>query len=100
MISYNLHRTQKMYLHCANHPCSVTAPLSSDSVVSDSVVSGNLWFTHGFPGEVLNTSSNSEALRAPSWSCMQLMCEPFQLNKACLIECLKNISKELISQRA
>lgn len=52
------------YLHCANHPCSVTAPLSSATVLS-----GNLYFVvQGLPGEVLKSSSSSEGLSAPSWS--------------------------------
>ena len=50
-------------LHCANQPCNVTAPVSSDSVVS-----GNFCSAHGFPGDVLKTSSSSDALSAPSWS--------------------------------
>lgn len=52
-------------LHWANQPCKVTAPVSSDNVVS-----GNFCNAHGFPGDVLKTSSNSDVLSAPSWSWM------------------------------
>ena len=50
-------------LHWANQPCKVTAPVPSDNVVS-----GNFCNAHGFPGDVLKTSSSSDDLSAPSWS--------------------------------
>ena len=56
-------RSRGIYLHCASHPCSVTLPFSSTSVVS-----GKRWLSHGFPGEVLNSCSSSSWFRAPSLS--------------------------------
>lgn len=51
--------------HCANHPCSVTAP---SGVVN--VVSGKPPAAQGFPGLVENRLSSSEGESAPSrsWS--------------------------------
>lgn len=54
-------RINLTHLHCANHPCSVTAPASSESVVS-----GNFCVAHGFPGEVLSKSLSSSGFKAPS----------------------------------
>ena len=51
------------HLHCASHPCRLTAPVSSDKLVS-----GNFWAAHGLPANGLNTSSSSDAFNAPSWS--------------------------------
>src|ERR1700733_10085917 len=52
-LKFELHNEQyNSYLHWANHPCRVTAPVSSASVVS-----GNFCDAHGFAGDVLNNSS-------------------------------------------
>lgn len=50
--------------HCASQPCSVTAPASDVMVVS-----GKPFAIQGLPGEVLNSSSSSSGLKAPSRSC-------------------------------
>lgn len=81
-------------LHWASQPCSVTAPVSSESVVS-----GNFCVAHGFPGDVLNSSSNSGVLRAPSWSCGNEYIRPSQfaiVADAYFIEGLEYICEELV----
>lgn len=82
------------HLHCASQPCSVTAPVSSETVVS-----GNFWPAHGFPGEVLKSSSSSSLLRAPSRSYAWSIRDIESRCNTDLVVVLEEYGKELIAER-